>query len=173
VDLDVGQGNWMYGASHGVFSRILMTTRSRVTDDTLGAVSEVLEESRTVFTFFVVWLWKMRHSQWWMNGVSSDRSTRFAENSFPSSKAVPFHDLILAHWFELVFERVFPQPPGFLLFHLLSGYGESPNQSSSSADSIGLWFGFWLFHLGDFSDLVEISFEDGCVGHVLRRLGHL
>lgn len=99
--------------------------------------------------------------------------SRLTDDGLSPAKAIPFHNLILTHRLEVVFDGVLSQTPGLLLFHFLSRHGESSDQGRGAANGICFGFCFWLFDFGDFSNLIKITFEDGGIWDIFGGFGHL
>lgn len=98
---------------------------------------------------------------------------RLADDGLSAPKAIPFDNLIFTQRLEVVLDGVFSQTPGLFLFHFLSRDGKPPDQSRGTANGICFGFCFWLFDLGDFSNLVKITLEHGGIWDIFGGFGHL
>lgn len=119
---------------------------------------------------------KMRHAQWWMHSLPpSNRGSSWTRSyhGLSSSEPVPLRNLILLKWLKMLCSLLFSQSFRLLLLHFLSRCGKSSDDGSSTTNGIGFRLTLRMLLLRNFSDLIEITFEDCSIRHVLSRFRKL
>lgn len=126
-----------------------------------------------LFLMLLLLLWKLGHPQRRKRALRRRCTSRPLKHSLASPQPIPFNRFILRQRFQMSILPLLEIPSRLLRFALAPRTRQLPNDGCRAADGIrfGLCLGFFLrAHL---ADLVQVAFEDGCVGDVFGGFGEL